>query len=587
MESLKRILIKRYAVSFALLLAATSLLIIIPIRSFFLNQERDRLESEALLLAKEYGRLFNGAQNFEENDAYLKSATEQTPLRITLILADGTVIGDSVSSSREMDNHANRFEVEGALRGEVTSIIRDSRTVERPFIYAAAPVMSGFEIIGVVRVSLSEDKIISIINEIWLIISLSFLALMLFAVAFSLNTTEMISGKLRRVSEAAARLARGDFSERVPELKIAELTELAKSFNQMTTKVATMLGEAEEEGKKLKVILGNIKTGVLVTDSTLKILIFNRAAEKIFQVGEDEAIGKRLIEIFASSELDSLLEKAATGDGVDEELELIYPRKLSLRVRATPLLNEAGSLMRLVAAIDDITGFKEINRIRTDFVANVSHELRTPVASIKAISDSLIYGEAAGDPAVSKNFLEQLDSQVSALTQLIEDLLSLSRLESKETALRIEEFDLSGLLEEALAGKRDLAKESGVELKLDESSQTGRIRADRTLIMAALLNLLDNAIKYNKTGGTVTVKAALLVDRFTVSVADTGIGIPKEDLSRIFERFYRVDPARSKERGGTGLGTSIVKHVAELHGGWVEVDSVRGQGSTFTINIPI
>lgn len=390
---------------------------------------------------------------------------------------------------------------------------------------------------------------------------------------------------LREVREAASSLAAGDLSRRVAEPDIRDFAELARDFNLMAEQVRQRLDEAAAERGKMEAVLRNVSTGVMVTDSEGRILLVNPAAESILGVEQDKAEGSRVIEIFYSRDLDIAVSRAASGESVDEQIELLYPKKALLHLKSNPVSGSDGSVLATVSAIEDVTAFARLNQMRQDFVANVSHELRTPVASIRALTESLVAG-AWEQKDTAERFLADLDREASRLSQLIEDLLVLSRLESKEAELKIERIELDGLIRECIDAKAKLAKEYEVSVEGPDRETGITVMGDRRLLRTALNNLMDNAIKYNRLGGKVTVGCGKEMDGVAVRVADTGIGIPREELPRIFERFFRVDKARSRETGGTGLGLSIVKHIADLHGGGVSVQSVEGEGSTFVIILP-
>ncbi len=588
MKSIRRILIFRYALVIAAVLAAVSLLVIIPIRSYAIAQEQDSLEDQARLFAREMERFFADGAAGVDIDAYLKGLAGDMPMRLTAIDSEGVVLGDSEYPAAEMENHAGKPEVAGALEGRVESARRrESRTLDEAFIYAAAPVVVGGEVVGASRVALEEEDVMPVVIQLWWIFLAAFGVLFAVIIAMSIWTERTVKAGLDEMKGAAAGLARGDLDRRVAEPDIQEFSELARDFNAMADQVRHQVQEAAEESGKLEAVLNNISAGVMVTDSESKILLLNQAAESILGVEGKKAVGHRTIEIFSSRELDVTVSRAAAGESVDEEIELIYPHRMSLHLKANPVMGADGKIAATVSAIEDVTALKRLNQIRQDFVANVSHELRTPVATIRALADSLL-GGAVGERERAERFLGDLVREATRLSQLIEDLLALSRLEAKEAALQVEEFRLAELLRECLDSKAKLAEKHGVELRIGPGSEDISTRGDRGLLKTAVDNLVDNAIKYNRAGGKVTVgaHAGAAAGGVTIEVEDGGIGIPREELPRVFERFYRVDKTRSRETGGTGLGLSIVKHIAELHGGSVSVDSIEGEGSTFSIILP-
>jgi two-component system phosphate regulon sensor histidine kinase PhoR len=585
MKDLKRILILRYTLLVAIVLVVVALLVIIPLRSFSISNEKENLEEEAQIFAREYQVFFSEELAVDEIDAYLEDIAEDLPTRLTVIDADGVVLGDSQVPAEAMDNHAGRPEIAAALQGEVASSTRESRTIGKNFIYAAAPIEINGEVAGVARVSLAEEDVMPVVYQIWWIFLVAFGILLVVIIAVSIWTERTIIGGLRGMSEAAADLAAGDLSRRVAEPDIKDFSELARDFNDMAEQVRRQVEEAAEERGKLETVLDNISTGIMVTDAERRVVLLNPAAEEILGVRQGEALGNRIIESFSSRELDTTVSKAADGESIDEQIELLYPQRMYLQIKSNPVVSSEGDVVATVSAIEDITALKRLNMIRQDFVANVSHELRTPVASVKALTDSLLAG-AAEEKETADRFLKDLDQEVTRLSQLIEDLLTLSKLETKEAVLQLEEIPLGEIVKECLDSKDILAEEFDVDLEVELDDAQTLISGDRQLLRTALNNLVDNAIKYNHSGGKVVIKGLGDYDHVILQVRDTGIGIPRDELPRIFERFYRVDKARSRETGGTGLGLSIVKHIADLHGGGVDVTSVEGEGSTFSIRIP-
>ncbi|MBN2026020.1 MAG: PAS domain S-box protein [Actinobacteria bacterium] len=587
MKSLRRILIFRYALIVAAVLIVVALLVIIPIRSFTISMEKENLEDEAKLFARDFQRFFTEEMERPEVDSYLDGLAEDLPARLTVIDTEGLVLGDSNFPAEEMENHAGRPEVAAALEGEVGSARRESRTLGSNYIYAAAPIVVDGDVVGVARVALEEENVMPVVLQVWWIFLAAFGTLLVVIIAVSIWTERTMGSALSDMREAAAGLAKGDLDRRVAEPDIEELSELARDFNTMAEQVRRQVEEAAAEGGKLEAVLNNISAGIMVTDADSRIVLLNPAAKRILGVEGEKAAGRRIIEIFSSRELDVTVSRAVAGESVDEEIELIYPQRMSLHLKSNPVMGAEGNVVATVSAIEDVTALKRLNQIRQDFVANVSHELRTPVASIRALTDSLLDG-AVEERERAERFLRDLDREATRLSQLIEDLLALSRLEAQEAALKVEEFHLEGLLSECLDSKGKLAEEYGVELQIEPGGEGIAIKGDRRLLGTALNNLIDNAIKYNHVGGKVTLRVGAEQPGGSVSieVEDSGIGIPRDELPRVFERFYRIDKARSRETGGTGLGLSIVRHIVELHGGTLVVASVEGEGSTFAIKLP-
>lgn len=340
----------------------------------------------------------------------------------------------------------------------------------------------------------------------------------------------------------------------------------------------------EKERDRLYSVLEKVSAGIVVVDGAGRITLVNEAFGKILGLERKDLVGKRVEEILLPARVRELVRKAGQGEEVEEELELTDYSHIMVHLKAGPLWEGGSGLSPVVVILEDITARRRVEMMRRDFVANISHELRTPVANVTALVDALSYG-AMEEPEAAQRFLRDLEKETRRLSQLVEDLLILSRLESEEIAPQIEEVPLESVVSEVLSDKEKLARK--YEVLLQQGPMKGiYLRADRRFLTVALSNLVDNAIKYNRREGQVMVEASRKGGELRISVSDTGIGIPPEQVPRIFERFYRVDKARSRESGGTGLGLSIVKHVMELHDGRVEVKSRPGIGSTFILIFP-
>jgi len=584
LRSLKLILITRYTLPVIAVLALLSLLVLFPIRTFVYSLEESDLEDQARLFAGQSRRFFTGEMAAEVIDAYLKELVGELPLRLTIIDTEGNVLGDSEFPAAQMENHAGRPEVAAALKGEVSSAKRESRTLEEVFIYAAAPVVIDGGIRGVARVSVEQRDIAPVTWRVWWIFLGALGLLLLVIVAASIWTERTVVKSLNDLREAVADVAAGELGRRVTAPEVADFSELADNFNAMAEQVRLRIEEADGERRKLETILDNVSSGVMVADAGNHILLLNPAAAHILNVEAKRVVGRRLIEVFPSTDLEAAVSRAAAGEGVEAEMELVYPRKMTLRLKSYPVKASDGRVAVTVNTLEDVAALRQVDRMRQDFVANVSHELRTPVATVRALTDSLLAG-ALEDRDTAVRFLRDLDRETTRLSQLIEDLLTLSRLEARETVLRMERFDPGELLAECVESKATLAAEYEVGVVV-EGDPGMEVEADRRLLATLVGNLLDNAIKYNRPGGKVYASCRAAPGGLAIEVRDTGVGMPREELPRVFERFYRVDRARSRETGGTGLGLSIVKHIAELHGGVVSVESEVGEGSNFRVFLP-
>ncbi len=345
------------------------------------------------------------------------------------------------------------------------------------------------------------------------------------------------------------------------------------------------INSLENENYRIHAILNSMVEGVIAVDKDTRVLSLNPTAESIFNIAPNNALGRIFLEVFPNNDIAEVIAGVLkNGEFVSKELSLIWPVQKVFQVNASPFF-ESKAINGCLLVIHDITQMRRLETMRRDFVANVSHELRTPLTSIKGFVETLLEG-ALDDKENSVNFLKIINNHADRLNTLINDLLDLSHIESKEIAIKKEKFILANLVNEVMLGFRSQGKNKVIQLS-SELPQDLEIFADKSKIEQVLTNLINNAIKYNKEKGFVRVYSEQLADKLKIVVEDSGSGIPIKDIPRIFERFYRVDKARSRELGGTGLGLSIVKHIVELHSGAVGVQSTEGIGSKFWFTLPL
>ncbi len=388
------------------------------------------------------------------------------------------------------------------------------------------------------------------------------------------------------LAKVARQLAEGNYDARVVSRLSGEHGRLGATLNLLAEKFQESIRELSLEKGRLCAILANMVEAVVAIGAEDRILAVNPALCRLFGVNSRECIGKPFLDVFRHSQLNFLL--AATKEGHGEktaEIKVFTPEERTFEAHAVPLVLEDGKPGALLV-LHDITRLRALEQLRRDFVANVSHELHTPLASIKAFAETLLAG-ALEDPDHRREFVEAIEKDADRMTSLVEDLLHLAFIESGRQGLRLEPVSLADLARDETARLKPLAEKKKIKLDCQWDPAIPLVRADKNQIRQVVTNFLDNAIKFNKEGGRVGISADVKDGFVALSIEDTGIGIPSEDLARIFERFYRVDKARSRELGGTGLGLAIVKHIAESHGGSVSVESVEGKGSVFRLTLPI
>lgn len=365
-------------------------------------------------------------------------------------------------------------------------------------------------------------------------------------------------------------------------------SRLKKTIADLNSSVALLkdrINNLENENSRNHAILNSMVEGVVLVDKDTRIISLNPTAENIFNLTQDNALGRLFLEAFPNNDIAEVIAQVLKqGEFISKELTLVWPVQKVFQVNASPLF-ESKVINGCLLVIHDISEIRRLETMRRDFVANVSHELKTPLTSIKGFVETLLEG-AWEDKENSINFLKIINNHADRLNTLINDLLDLSHIESKEIVLNKEKFSLANLVNEVMLGFKSQGKKKAIQLTSDLPENL-EIFADKSKIEQVLTNLINNAIKYNKEKGFVRVYAEQLAEKTKIVIEDSGSGIPVRDISRIFERFYRVDKARSRELGGTGLGLSIVKHIIELHGGTVGVESTEGLGSKFWFSLPI
>lgn len=569
-----------------LCLAATTIYVSAAMRQFNLGQVAAHLERTANLFETQVVRQLGNA-DLAGIQSLCKNAGSASGIRVTVTLTSGEVVGDSLNNPADMENHANRPEIQKAMGDGKGTSTRFSTTLGQRMMYVAVRLTRGSEIIGTIRTSVSVSRIDQELREIqWRIIFGAFLIAILI-IPVTLLVSRIISRPVEALKHGADRFSAGDLSHRLPQSRSIEIAALAESMNQMASKLERRIQTIVQQRNDLEALLSSMTEGVLAIDRNEKVIFNNRALSRFLGLKPSDLVGRNLQEIIRNPGFEKFVQLAlASPNPIEGEVTLFLDRERFMRIHGTPLMAATEMHVGTLLVLDDVTRLKRLESMRRDFAASVSHEIRTPITAIKGFVETLLDNGDLGK-ADSERFLRIIHRHVDRLIALIEDLISLSRIEKQVEAEgidRTEELVLP-VIEAAVGACTEKAREKAIRLDVAcEAALTAPIHP--ALLERALFNFIDNAINYSESGGSVRVVASRSPADLVIGVEDEGIGIPRKHLPRLFERFYRVDKARSRNSGGTGLGLAIVKHIALAHGGQVNVTSTPGKGSRFEIRIP-
>lgn len=548
---------------------------------------RSSLINQAVLVESQIPPAFIRKDSSQDIDKLAKALSPRIDCRITVINSMGLVLGDSEKPFSEipaMENHLNRPEVRAALAGRTGTDTRYSSTLKSDMLYVAVPANYNDEIVGTVRLALPLTSVKKTLATVRKTVALG----LLFALALAFILGSALAARtinpINRMIQISRRFSEGDLSRRMIQLPSDEIGELGATLNRMAQDIEDKIREVRAQNQKLGAIFNSMIEGVLVVDKAGRIVSVNPAVEKIFGISKKDAEGRAFLEAIRNNDMADVIKRTLEeGRAVAGEIALVYPVRKIFQVSATPFFDNK-AISGCLAVIHDITEMRRLETVRSDFVANVSHELKTPLTSIKGFVETLLEG-AIEDEENGRSFLKIVQEHTERLNSLVDDLLSLSHLESKEIAIDKKEFNLRQQVEGIIMGFGSQMKKKGIEIR-NELPPDISVKADKDRIDQVITNLIDNAIKFNRDKGLIKIYGSEEGDKMKIIVEDSGIGIPEKDVPRIFERFYRVDKARSRSLGGTGLGLSIVKHIVELHGGTVGVESAEGLGSKFWFTLP-
>jgi len=574
-----------------LVLLAATILLSRTFKDFYYAQTEQDLSSRTRFVEKLLEQPITEG-DYSKVDSLCKALGAASGTRLTAILPSGKVIGDSREDPAAMDNHEFRPEIVHAKSSGIGTARRHSYTLYSDFMYVAKTLTQNDSLVAYVRTSISVVSIDAALGMVYFEIALGAVAVTALVFLSSLVISRRLSSQLVDMGEMARRFAAGELSHRLPQRKIREIDELSRALNDMASRLEDRIQTVIKQRSEQEAVFASMVEGVIAFDSEERLIDLNVAAEKMLGIDANRQKGRYLHEIARSPYLQDFVARALKSvEPIETELPL---RASSIQSTEEKFFQAHGAVLRdsdgnrigVVVVLNDVTRLKRLENLRRDFVANVSHELKTPITAIKGFVETLLDG-ALNDQDNARRFLEIIIKHSDRLNSIIDDLLLLSRLESGADmpAVRLSDENLKDTIGDSLKLLTDAATARNIRI-VTACDPLLIARIDRELLQEAIINLVDNAIRYSHEGTIVSIGVQKKGGEVQIEVADTGPGIPQEHLTRLFERFYRVDANRSRRLGGTGLGLAIVKHIAIAHGGNVSVESVVGKGSIFRIHLP-
>ncbi|SHO52092.1 ATP-binding protein [Anaerocolumna xylanovorans] len=546
---------------------------------YLYNQSEERYLAQAKMVADLF--TVTGFETSQDYDAFAGKYGDKYGCRITIIDKDGNVVADSDTNDK-LENHKSREEVQRALKGESVSVTRYSNTMKQEYSYSAVPVNTA-DFSGVIRISLPFSTIQGLTDKLGGSLVITVFLCLVLAMAAAAIFTGLLTRPINEVAKAAERISDGDYNIKIYTRDKSVVGKLARSFNIMAVNFKNTITTLTHRNAELEAMLSSMEAGVVAIDDSSEVLFFNKSFEKTEHTRKAIAVGQSLYSVFRNAAVfDVVDEVKETKKSVMKEGSISGDSMRYIRVTGTPLGLEGEKSFGVLLIIEDITQLKKLENMRRDFVSNVTHELKTPLTSIRGFIDTLKNG-AIKEEAVANRFLDIIDIEAERLSTLIQDILLLQEIESKRDYERLP-LDINEsvnavieLLQPKITGD--------IEIVFKPQPYLKPFYCNPDRMKQLFINLLDNAVKYTEKG-TITITLKEEEDNLVLGIKDTGIGIEKEYLPRIFERFYRVDKGRSRKQGGTGLGLSIVKHIVELYNGNIQVNSTLGVGTEFIITLP-
>ncbi|MDY7039348.1 MAG: ATP-binding protein [Chloroflexota bacterium] len=598
----------RIAIPYAVLILVSTLGLTIyvsnQVRRARLADLEAQLLAEARLIADNVGPLLVEGKSAEPLDGLARRWATLLDARVTIIAANGTVLGESHEDRTQMGNHLYRPEVQQALNAGQGSSVRFSQTMGYEMMYVAIPVEAAGRVAGIARVALPLREIEANVGLLRRSILVSGLLAALLSVLLALLIAERIALPVRRLTRVAERMADGDLNARLLPLTRDEVGMLTRAFNRMSDRLRGTVNKLVEERGRLVAVLDNMADGVLITDGDGQVRLINPAAAWLLDTSESAALGLSFAQVVRHHQIIELWRRCQ--EEGEEQIEAVDIGRQGLFLQVIVTTFQEADTRGYLVILQDLTRVRQLETMRRDFISNISHELRTPLAGLKALVDTLRAG-AMADPPAAERFLNRMETEVDSLTQMVQELLELSRIESGQVPLQLSPTPVEDVLLLPVDRLLPQAERAGLSLSVELSPDLPLVMADVERVRQVVTNLVHNAIKFTPAGGRILVSSVGFqvssegnVQPVTlnlrseeifppgewvlIAVEDTGVGIPADNLPRIFERFYKADRARSG--GGAGLGLAIAKHIVQTHGGHIWAESIEGKGSTFYFSLP-
>lgn len=583
---------RRILLFFLILFGAFSIIFYYISSNTFIQQAMDQqgedLQAQLLTLQSQVDGRVETQEDLPELNESLEETSALISERITLINLSGKVIFDSHVDQTSIENHFDRPEFQEVLEGEeIGTYDRVSSSTDDFRYYAAVPLQNtSGEKIGILRLSKKVEEMIGITDEIVRYLLVFITISLILTMLFTFYWTKRIGDPIEEIKFVANKLSQQKYKVRYKSTSYQEIDGLGQTVNELAGSLESQMQEIKQNDKRLRELINHLVIGVMLLDENRQITMVNPIMNEILEENLYGKIGHSYLEVFKSFGLNQLIEAAYEKQELqNREIALLIQDEKIVDVNIVPIPGRMKNTTNYIVLLYDITEIRRLEKVRTDFVANASHELRTPITALKGFTETLLDG-ALEDREVLIEFLEIMLKESSRLDLMVQDILQLSKLEQKQVRLNVEAIEAKVIVKEVFQILQQKAELKNIELSI-EYDEPVYLEVDHDQLKQIILNLVGNAVSYTPENGIVKVELGYDNQEAVIKVVDNGIGIPQEEQSRVFERFYRVDKARSRNAGGTGLGLSIVKYLVENLNGFIELNSELGKGTSFEIHLPI